>query len=197
MNPTSAPRNDLNLLKELVAYKNINPTVSLVALQSFSNHLWYLSDTLIALSFFDEDVDSQKRTAMVRKLEEENEHTILYLKKAVVPENVEYAEIEDFVSRNTKQFFELLFGRMPSFIEKHPNTWKDDSEYLRMQEIVKKLQVVNDVAERGIGLIKNYNAILTHQEEYKQYLLQVVEDHYKTIPFVTKKTIKATLQHKN
>ena len=48
----SAPTNDLNLIKALVGYKNINKKVAEMAIKSFSNHFWYLSKTLIGLAFF-------------------------------------------------------------------------------------------------------------------------------------------------
>lgn len=42
---------------------------------------------------------------------------------------------------------------------------------------VQNLKVVNDAAARGISFIQTFNAILTNQEEQKQYLLQVVKQH--------------------
>jgi hypothetical protein len=39
------------------------------------------------------------------------------------------------------------------------------------------VKVVNDLAERAVALIQEFNSSLTRNEEQKQYLLQVVEDH--------------------
>lgn len=49
--PASAPRNDLSLLKNIEAYKTLDVSVATVAMKSFSNHLWYISETLIGLAF--------------------------------------------------------------------------------------------------------------------------------------------------
>lgn len=48
--------------------------------------------------------------------------------------------------------------------------------------IVYKLLVVNDPAEKGIHLIANFNGILTHQDDQKQILMQLTENHYKQFP---------------
>lgn len=41
--------------------------------------------------------------------------------------------------------------------------------------------VVNDVAERNVKLIEEYNTILT-KDDQKQYLLQVVNEYRKQYP---------------
>jgi len=49
--------------------------------------------------------------------------------------------------------------------------------------------VVNDTAERGVALMQSYNSILTKNEDHKQYLLQVMEQHRQKFPNATKATI--------
>ena len=44
------------------------------------------------------------------------------------------------------------------------------------------IKVVNDAAERGVALIQLFNAAITPQEEQKQFLLQVVEQHRQEFP---------------
>ena len=69
--PISAPRNDLELLRNIEAYKTLDASVSTAALKSFSNHLWYLSEMLIGLAFFDSDIDVEVKVDMVRALQRE------------------------------------------------------------------------------------------------------------------------------
>ena len=52
----SAPRNDLLFLTEIDKYAEENKDVSKVALNKFLQHLWCLSEELIAFSFFDDEV---------------------------------------------------------------------------------------------------------------------------------------------
>ena len=45
--------------------------------------------------------------------------------------------------------------------------------------VVRELHVVNDFAERGVMLMQAYNLALTKDENQRQFLLQIVEDHRK------------------
>src|SRR6478609_9318324 len=64
-----------------------------------------------------------------------------------------------------------------SFLSIQVTAWPEHQAYKSACEFVKNLICVNDVAERGIALIHNFNATITKDEEQKQYLLQVVEKH--------------------
>lgn len=55
-NAADAPFNDLQLLKELDIYRQIDADVAESALESFKRHLWYLGDELVVLSLFSEKV---------------------------------------------------------------------------------------------------------------------------------------------
>jgi hypothetical protein len=59
-----------------------------------------------------------------------------------------------------------------------PATWEVSPKYQEMKAMVKALKVVNDVAERAIALMTNYNENLTNNEESKENLLLVVECDY-------------------
>jgi len=48
---TEAPRRDLQFMKQLLEYKTISPAVSKAASEKLSNHMWYLSEELVALAF--------------------------------------------------------------------------------------------------------------------------------------------------
>lgn len=58
-------------------------------------------------------------------------------------------------------------------------------------KIFTDLKVVNDIAERALALIEQYNDSLTKNEEQKQYLLQVVQKHRKAFPNCHKKNLKS------
>src|SRR5688572_12109323 len=61
--PADAPRNDLQFLKAIHTYPD--KEVSQVALTAFSRHLWYLSETLVGLSLFDDSVTFDEKQRMV------------------------------------------------------------------------------------------------------------------------------------
>lgn len=180
-----APFNDLNLLKELDLYKNIHPIIADVAIKSFSRHLWYLSDTLVGLAFFDKRVPVEMKIKMVKSLE--NKGPVNPQRRIKIELNaVQTMQLCDFVTNNTLKLFTAL-DISPDFLMQHPNTWEEDANYIDGRRRVQSLKVVNDAAERGISLIQSFNGILTNQEEQKQYLLQVVEQHRKQFPNPNKK----------
>src|SRR5699024_1289342 len=57
--PIQAPRQDLEFLKNLLQYNTINKKISVAASKKFSTLLWYLSEELICLSLFDDEVSSE------------------------------------------------------------------------------------------------------------------------------------------
>lgn len=96
--------------------------------------------------------------------------------------------LEDFVSSNTKRFFSIT-GISSDFIEKEVEDWDADKEYMKSKGIVKSLKVVNDIAERGVALIQEYNKILTLNEDQKQYLLLLVKTFRQKFPNYKKSTL--------
>lgn len=72
------------------------------------------------------------------------------------------------------------------FFENDPTTWSKNESYKQCFNIVNKIKVVNDAAERGVKLIGDYNEILTKNENQKQFLLQVVKDYKSRFPNVKK-----------
>ncbi|GBP52057.1 hypothetical protein EVAR_97527_1 [Eumeta japonica] len=75
-----------------------------------------------------------------------------------------------------------LFDLSYDFLDEDVTLWPENQNFLENLEYFKKLQVVNDVAERGVALIEQYNRCLTKDEEQLQYLLQVVTEHRKQYP---------------
>ncbi|GBP22025.1 hypothetical protein EVAR_18666_1 [Eumeta japonica] len=62
---SSAPRNDWQLLKDLIIFENINPALSKVALKKIIGHLWYLSEELVSFAFFDDEIALDTKQKMV------------------------------------------------------------------------------------------------------------------------------------
>jgi len=94
---------------------------------------------------------------------------------------VDQRELCDFVSHNTRKLFVML-AIPQDFHKEDSSIWVNIDTYLAGQKKVKALKVVNDAAERGIALITSFNNVLTNQEDQKQFLLQIVEQHRQTFP---------------
>ena len=77
------------------------------------------------------------------------------------------------------------------FLQKDPLEWDDDNSFQTGLEIIKKLKVVNDTAEREVKLMEDYNKILSRSEEEKQCILQIVSKYRKKYPDSMKSTLAA------
>ena len=183
--PCSAPQNDLELLKVLVKYKEVDEKVASNATTKMLNHLWYLSEELVAFAFFDDDVSIEMKNKIRMALEKPSESN--NIKKSTLNIAViEQKQLDDFVTSHTKVFFEIL--ELPSsFLESNAENWQLNEDYLKACKMVMSVKVVNDLAERGVKLMEDYNQILTNNEEQKQYLLQVVQKYRSELPNRNKK----------
>ena len=169
----SAPRHDLALLCALSDYPNTE--IAKAATTAFERHLRYLSEILIAFAFFDDAVSTEDKRLMVVALQEVD-GSDEPLKRIQPFQNPTTKKLHNFVKKNTCNFFTIL-GISQAFLQVDPSQWEYQAEYQRSQQLVQSVRIVNDLAERGVALIQEFNSSLTRDEEQKQYLLQVVEDH--------------------
>jgi hypothetical protein len=188
MSSTCAPRNDLQLLKDLVAYSAVNKPVAQAATKTLMRHLWYLSETLVGLAFFDSEVSVTEKIEMVAALSTPGKDSLAPRVESLDESTVSQLTLSHFVSLNTNKFFGAMQIET-DFLQQNPSSWGSSEHYSVNRHKVQQLKVVNDAAERGVSLIQNFNAVITNQEEQKQYLLQVVEDHRQRFPVSKKSTI--------
>lgn len=186
--PISAPCNDLRLLQQLSAYEKVNPAISNVASKKLEGQLWYLSEELVGLAFFDTNMSTSSKRAMLQSLNERNGFDEPFKRIQLSAKSSCDMKIEDFVTKNTTNFFHRL--RIPRhYLDFDPETWHLRDDYKQARATIKHLNVVNDYAERGVALMQEYNALITKNEEQKQYLLQVVEQHRRSYPDCRKTTL--------
>lgn len=96
--------------------------------------------------------------------------------------------ISDFVSMDSKKIFDT-FNLTYDFIETDIQTWPEDVNFQECKRFFQNLSVVNDVAERGVALIEEYNKCLTKNEDDLQYLLLVINNHRKSFPKCNKQNL--------
>jgi len=192
---TCAPFNDLQLMKSLLEYSSINTAISKVTSEKLSKHMWYLSEHLVCLAFFDSAVSTQTKQNMVAALNMEElnvpDSKVLPVEKRVIITSLESfheKKLEDFVTKNSIAFFHKI-DISTSFLQSDPSTWEERDDYKMALETVKCMAVVNDHAERGVALIQEYSGLFTHDESQLQFLLQVVADHRRAFPDSKKETL--------
>ncbi|GBM75039.1 hypothetical protein AVEN_213332-1 [Araneus ventricosus] len=123
-------------------------------------HLWYLSADLSGLSLFDSHVPFLTKRKVVEALQNKkgtknSEKSIVFSLK-----NFQEKKCEDFVTKESFKLFKEM--NLPQgFLKADPEHWNTNSDYRIALEMVQSIKVVNDHAERGIALIKEYTGILT------------------------------------
>lgn len=192
MSSVNAPRQDLQFIQDALSYFDVR--VSDALLHKIKNHLWYLSEEAVALSFFDEIISFEIKRKMVQGLgnldNEDDEVDIPKRLTVTVKQLKSYGnkDLSDFVTPRTKRFFDRL-QIQKGFLHSDPSTWRDREDYCTGKRICQNLTVVNDSAERAVKLITDFNRALTYDEEDKQYLLQVVEHYRQKYPSHTKASL--------
>ena len=97
------------------------------------------------------------------------------------PKEVAKPKLEQFVTKNTMKFFNLL-GLPCEFMQVDPQLWPQREDYKQGLILTKQLKVVNDNAEIAVALIEEYNSCITKNEEQKQFLLLTVQEHCLVFP---------------
>ena len=178
----SAPRLDLELVKTL---NRDDSKASKAALSKLLNHLWYLNNELIALSFFDSNVPSETKSKMVENLKTPRHERQFRAK--LLEKNIDTCDLSDCVTVDTYFLFETF--QFTSDILKLPvDSWDENDKFIQMKIKLKHLKVVNDTAERGVALMSKFNKLITNDEEQKQYLLKVISAHRQKYTKTVKKS---------
>lgn len=148
--PTTAPQNDLSLLKELQRYADINHALATSVIFTFLRHTWYLSEVMVGLSFFHTNITYEEKSLMVSALHKTSDESKT-IKGHIEMKNITNMNISDIVSAQTANFFDIVLKtRSPSFLNENPRTWNFNPCYIAAENKVKKIMVLNDSAERGI-----------------------------------------------
>ncbi|XP_050537099.1 uncharacterized protein LOC126903129 [Daktulosphaira vitifoliae] len=76
------------------------------------------------------------------------------------------------------------------FLKVQSDKWNEHEGYIEGKRVVESIKVVNDMAERGVKLMTDFNEKFTKNEEQNQFVLQVVQDYRKKFPGCSKDTLK-------
>ena len=167
--------------------KKINTGVSSKTLAVLNRHTWYLTEDLISLSLFNEDISLENRTLLAAQIHHKSSPAHINIRKPTLPAVTIKSELLDFVEPRSKLLFDLLEIPTDFLITAE---WTQSAEYETAKQALKSLSTTNDSAERAIALAVNYNTKITRDEESYQELLQVVEYHRNTFGYRTKKDLK-------
>lgn len=180
----AAANHDLEFLKQLIEYKKIDASISLATVNKMTSHLWYLYDELAILSLFDDTVPLNMKKKIVEAVKTRDGIKSKVKRFQIDQNNINsiiQKDLSDFVSQKSLNLFEI-FDLPYDFLDLDIELWTSNDSYKENEEYFKQLKVVNDVAERGVALVSEYNQCLTKNEDQFQYLLQVAKDHRAKFP---------------
>ena len=183
---SSAPSNDLELMKKFLkaeekiktnpsSYPSTFSDLIRVAREKLQNHMGYLSERLVPFALFSDHVTlimkKKIKDAMLKnQIEVEN-----------VPQKMPHSEkfsskfLYDFIGNDSWKMFQLL-GIDQTFLNIPVSKWKDSSSYINGKEIISNLPVVNDAAERALGIATEKNTKTAPKSDYQcQALYKVVK----------------------
>ena len=153
-----------------------------------NRYTWYLTENLISLSLFNEDLSLETSTLLATAIHQKSSAGELEIRKPTLPAVGVTSEILYFVGPRSKLLFDLL--EIPTdFL--NTEEWYKSTEYDTAKNALKALSATIDSAERAIALAVTFNTKITRDEQTYQELLQVVEYHRKTYKykFNTKKDL--------
>ena len=109
-------------------------------------YLWYLTEDLVSLAFFCDDVSTERKKAMADALEKPS-------KPKAAKKTGRQRVDQEISSPNSK---------LTAFLELPPEDWAALPEYQTAKKTVASLRVVNDTAERGVSDICRYSPKTRH-----------------------------------
>ena len=166
-----APRVDLEFLHDLetMLEATVITDVTKQAQAAMKRHLWYFSETLVALAFFDQGVLQEEKQRMRENLAKLPSSKVLKrLEGKIILGSFREKKLSEFVTSRTNDLFTAL-GINDTFVHNPASSWESDPHYKAGLARVHVLAVVNDSAERGVALMEKFNTALTTKEEEKQF----------------------------
>ena len=137
-----APSSDLKLLKQLQMFCTFDTETPKATLKKMAGQLWYLSEELVGLALFDDNLDNGTKNKMKEK-EGEDEP----LKRATIDlKFVQDKTVVDFATKNSKRLFKNL--DVPEDFLPYPAAqWKHQPSFIAAKSFISTLAVTNDHAE--------------------------------------------------
>ena len=195
----SAPMLHLSTVLQMKRLEKFLPELSAAVLGSINLHLWYLTPQAIVLALVDESLSNDLRSSLAVDLSSIPRSRNLPLGKPVFPDLSSYPKknwisgcLPDLSTFLGPQSW-LIFNKLGldeedmMWLEQDPKVWELQAGYIRFRDFVRGLTIVNDPAERGVGLMKQFIASYQNEESFQANLI-AVSDHRKIVGKNSKKS---------
>ena len=181
-----APSNDLRLFQDLVRYRSVDSETADAALGVMRRHMWYLRPLIVVFSLCSESVSSDEKAAMCSTLLETPRLSGRWIEEDVAVMCIdESTRLTDFIDDASWLVFALIGPSTHAWLKQSPQQWEEDGDYRKFETFVREVKVTNDMAERGIGMLKEFAGMVREESQF-QWLLQAVESHRAILPQLSK-----------
>ena len=193
-----APKSDLLWLKQFhkillhsTRFPKLFSKLAVVSKQKLLDHTWYLSERLVTFSLFSDQITIDEKQVIRKAIlsHQKNQTNSDMQLPQINSYQCELLQLKDFVGPDSWTFLNLLVLNDESsnastskshaldFMNHHPTNWGQLSSYTDMVDRVKSLPVVNDAAERALGLLTEFQRNTTPKSEHqKQCLYKIVKE---------------------
>ena len=145
-------------------------------LKKLDCHLWYLSERLAVLSLFARCIPKNDKKAVAKALVKYRKSKKSELSMQQMPVLKTKTKLADLTGPDSWTLFDLLNADW-SFLKVDPSQWNLNASYKKVETQVQSLSVVNDAAERALGLLTSFNTgRVTLDPEQHQLLLKMVSE---------------------
>ena len=183
-----APSNDLNLYKSTLKYREVDPELADLALETLDRHRWYLTAQVVPFALFSDNVTEDEKSRMAARLLSLKREDSVSLGLPDFPEVTAGTELWDLVTSKSWDFFDGLKSN-PIWLTQSVSEWESDPDYRQVKTFVSTVKVVNDGCERAVALATDYAKILTKDSNMRKKIIQVVEANRKAFVDVKKATL--------
>ena len=170
-----APVNDLQLFKHIKQYVEVNKVVSDTALKKLEHHLWYVGPELVPLALFSNKVSLEQKHRIIERMQQCGQEFSVRGIRLQNCSDLQKKELYELITSSSLRTLQLLRLDTNFIMTNDPETWNDSPLYAQNKCIVDSLKVVNDMAERSIALMSDFNSSITKNETEMQRLIQVLE----------------------
>ena len=199
---TAAPRIDLQLYRDTVNYREIEPAVAFQVLHKIRLHLWYLTPRLVVLALCDKGLEEKERKNIALSIwSKVNLLKEFQTGKQIFPsvgwDGDEPPAISSFITEESWLLFKLCGIKTSQWLmalyHLPCSLWGTIAEYAKFESVVTNMAVLNDSGERALSMMdKFYNKIVgdsAEKEKERQDLLQVVQHYRRENPDLLKATL--------
>ena len=172
----SAPRMDIEIIAQMNVYQEYDAVTSKAVLKALQLQAWYLNPFMVAMTLADDDANIDDRCSIAKKLLETEVPTTFTVGKPTFPNIHKDLKLVDLVDQDTWFLFHVQGMEQDDrhkWLGEDVARWYDDPDYRAFERFIKKIDVVNDRAERGVKLIQEFISS-SRTEEDLQDLLHVV-----------------------